>query len=161
MVSVSNIVGLNAGNSHALLIRDNAADSGAFLVASLSAVNSSGNANFFIRNQSGSFAQFGTPISAGLASGLGSCVHVGVFNAATATGTLYRNGNQVGTGTWSGVTALSWPTASPGIGVLGYGTNTGSQGVQGSCSLALVYPRVLSANEVAAISADPFQIFRQ
>jgi hypothetical protein len=160
VVWVGEIVGLNTNNNQLLTIRDNASDASPFLVAGMMEDTSSGGtANLALRDQSGTYRT--STIASAFATGQGARVFIGVFDAANNVSTVYRDGNRVGSSSWSGVTALSWPASSPGIGVLGYGTNTLDQGVQGSCSMAAIYPSALSAAQVAAISADPFQIFRQ
>ena len=83
----------------------------------------------------------------------------GVASATMVTGSarLYVNGLLVASTTPS----LTDPTSTNfvGLGFNRYSEATRSQSATGS--LGLVHSRVLSANEVAALAADPFQIFRQ
>jgi hypothetical protein len=160
LVTLTSIDGLNANNNTLLVIRDNSTEANPFLDAAVyETANSGGTATVAIRNQAGAFtsAALGGAGAAGeFPTGNGMRMYAAVLAPPSAS--LYTNGRFIATATLSGSpTGITYGAAPhPGIAVSGYGTNTTNQGILGTTALALIYPRALSAPEVAALWADPF-----
>lgn len=163
LVFVGSVDAVTAANNMILLVADGNTGVAPYIVMAMYNEGATNSLNVGVRDQTGTFSALNTTggggvIANGAPAGLGVIQHATAINAATRAVTYYRDGLVFGSSTLgTGVTGISWPSASAGIGVLGAADST-SQGTQGSCVAAFIYPRLLSAAEIGSLYADPFQM---